>query len=324
MTKTKLTKLLNTNFIILNENSTVKNALKAWEKLVHPSKTSHIIYIVNDEKKLVGTVDLRELFMEKPNIPIKKLVSRDFVCVKDHMTVSAAIGVVIENKLSEVPVVDKENRIVGIVLSEDLLDALDWTHKKNINRLSGILDNEERVDITKHSIFTIIRSRVLWLIAAVFGGIFLAGEVIRNFTASIVTVPILAVFIPVMMNIGGGIGTQTAAYFLHTLANHDPEGMRKLPKLVILNVLGGLFIGIILGTLVAIISFALFGDSKLSIVLFTSMTIIGVTGVIVGFLVPAITSFLGKDPTASTPLITMVKDATTLIIYFVIVDLMYL
>jgi magnesium transporter len=323
MVRKKLSDFLIKRYIELNQGLTVKDALKKWEKLQHPSKVSAIIYITDDENRLVGIVDLRDLFLEEPKTRLKSIMRREFYSVKEHQPVPAAIGVVVDHEISEVPVLDKKGRLKGVVLSERLLDAVDWENKRNIHRLAGIIESEERVPITPADILKSIQGRVLWLVAAAVGGVLLAGGVIDAFSPTLVALPVLAVFIPVLMNTGGGIGTQAAAALIRGLAVEGHEELHKIARLLLFDILTGTVLGVVIGSLIGLMALLIFGDLKLANVLFISTMLIGGLGSVVGFLIPAVTAKLGRDPTSSIPLITTIKDATSLLIYFIIVRLLY-
>ena len=322
----RITSLMTSGYITMDEDSTVKEALKEWKKLTNPSKVSHIIYILDNSKKLVGIVDLREIFLQAPSKKLKKLMKKRCYFVNEKSTLVNAVSVVVEHKISEVPVVDKDKKLLGVVLSEDILNNLKWDKNHNINRVVNIIKSDEKIEINFKHIFKIIKERVGWLIVCVFAGVFLAGGVIKNYEAAIVTVPALAVFIPVLMATGGNIGAQTSTIFARTFSMDEPKYKERVIRLLFLDMITGLILGIVLGATIAGSSYIMFpGDLYLAFVLFVSTVLISIVAVFLGFAIPFLSSLIDIDPAiTSGPLVTTIKDVLALLIYFFVVYLFYL
>ncbi|MBN1160004.1 MAG: magnesium transporter, partial [Candidatus Diapherotrites archaeon] len=310
-------------FIVLDEEMTLKDALAEWKKLAHPAKLSYVIYVTSKSDGLVGILDLKELLLDVPEKKLKDVMKKDFVFVHEKHTISHAVGVAVEKEISEMPVLDKDNKLIGVIFTDKLIDAIEWVNTRSTYNLAGILRKMEAVDFNIMTIFMMVKSRVIWLLFAVLIGIFLSANIIKSFEVMIISLPAITFFLPVLMGFGGNIGTQTSTIFVRYLARKDPAIMRSLPKLFIMDLLVGLIMGLFLGALSAILAIVLFAEFKLALVLFITMVFVSVFAIFVGFVIPYASNFFNFDPAlVSGPLVTAIKDVTALLIYFGVICLL--
>ena len=323
MSKGKLIDLVRKRgYIALEKDLSLKEALGNWKKAAGPAKISHTIYVV-DGGTLVGVIELRELLLGDEEKNLEAVMNSEFPRVGDKQSISKALSVAVEKEITEVPVVDKDGSMVGVVSVERLVDALNWINTKNIYNLAGILRAREDVELNPLSILRAVKDRLIWLLFAVLAGVFLAGGIIKRFEAAIVTVPAVTFFIPVLMGFGGNIGTQTSTIFVRLLSKKDPSTMRRLLKLFILDLITGAILGIVLGGITAVSASLLFTDPQLGTVLFMSMFVIAIVAVVVGFLIPFASDRFNLDPAiVSAPMVTAIKDILALVIYFSIIGWM--
>jgi magnesium transporter len=316
--------LLEKKYVAVKENLTVKEALDKWKQLVYPAKITHVIYVIDSKGRFVGTVNLRNLFLTPPETKLEKIIEK---------AVSAEIGsslldvasIIIENKLSAIPIINGDGKLLGIITADSVLDAIHLEKWRSIYKLAGILESKTKVHVDLKSIVGMVKGRLPWLVICVILGIFLSGGVIKSYEHTIIAVPLLTVFIPVVMDSGGSISVQTSTIFVRALATKEIRSFRTIVRLFLLDLSTGVILGASLGFFMAMLVTLWIGDTALALTLFVTMVLIAITAIIVGFLTPFLSYSFEMDPAVTSgPLVTLIKDVTALLIYFIVVTALYL
>ena len=278
------------------------------------------IYIVADNGYFVGVLPLRALITADPFIKIGKITNKDVVRVTVDVDQEKVASLVKKYDLRAIPVVDHANKLVGIVTVDDILDIVTEEASEDIYRMAGIKEDES---LLHRSIPIAVRFRLPWLIACLMGGIVAAG-IVGIFEEILTAVIILAAFVPVIMGMGGNIGTQSATIIVRGLATGSIN-IKNVWNLLWRELRIGLLIGVICGLAVGIIAQIWQGSPELGIVVGTSMTATVTVAAFLGAFFPIFFQRLGVDPAiVSGPVITTVKDITALLIYFGIATLIML
>ena len=237
--------IMNPDFIALNQEITAKAAIEQIQKEFADVEMPFYLYAVDEYGNLVGVCSLRQLVVVKPHTPLKAFMTTDVLSVQTHMDQEEVAKLVARYDILAVPVVDDSNRLVGIVTVDDVIDIFREEATEDILKMAGV--GEEFVE-TK-SILKSTRIRLPWLFASCLGGIF-AFYVIGRFEDSLSRVTYLAAFIPVIMGMGGNIGTQSSTIVVRGLATgrlniHDiwPVVGKELAVGFILGLVYGLLIG---------------------------------------------------------------------------------
>ena len=295
--------------------------------------TVYYIYVVDSSDCLVGVVSLREALSAPRDAQIRSVMNDDLMLFHRDANAKQAALDVADLPFVAVPVVDNMNQLVGIVRSNTLLNVLAEESSEDMLRMQGMdLPDISKADFTDvetqrstlmldASLSQILQIRVPWLIVALSGG-FLAGGVIGIYEDALETVVILAFFIPVVMDMGGNVGTQSSTIFIRgvVLGHIDRENViRRIGKETIV----GASIGVIVGIAAAMVAYlwlsGLRGDPAaldISLVVLGAMIGTSVVAALVGFLIPWIMYLLGQDPAAaSNPIVTTIKDVSGLLIY---------
>jgi len=221
------------------------------------------------------------------------------------------------------PVIDEEGVLVGVLRTDDMIDVVEEEATEDILKSAGFsfadVEQARSTAILESSIPRILRLRLPWLIVALAGGL-LAGGVIEAYEDTLEAVVALAFFVPVIMDMGGNVGTQASTIFVRGLALgqiDDRNAMRHFAREGVI----GLLIGLIIGSIGAAAAFIWQRDEahapELALVVFVGLVSVCVVASVVGYVIPWAMNKLGFDPAAaSDPLITTVKDVTALLIYF--------
>jgi magnesium transporter len=222
--------------------------------------------------------------------------------------------------LLSLPVVDHEKRLVGIITVDDVVDVIEKEDTEDFHMMAAVHGKTIKDKLLKVSIPNAIRMRLPWLIITLFGGM-LAGGVIQIFEEALTAVIVLAMFIPVIMDMGGDIGIQTSTIVIRGLATGDIN-KKNAWKCLIREVLIGISMGVICGVVVGIAGQIWMGVPMLGLAVGGAMIATITVASFLGAFLPVIFERFRVDPAVvSGPLITTVKDITGLLIYFAIATL---
>ncbi len=232
------------DFIALKEDVTAKEAIESLQKEHSDVEMAFYLYVVDEYGKLVGVSSLRQLVVVAPETPLKEFMSTDVFSVQTDMDQEEVARIVARYDILAVPVVDDSNRLVGIVTVDDVIDILRKEATEDILKMAGV--GEEFVE-TK-SILKSTRIRLPWLFASCIGGLF-AFFIIGKFESSILKYAYLAAFIPVIMGMGGNIGTQSSTIVVRGLAT-GRLNVRDIWSVVLKELSIGVILGLVYGALI--------------------------------------------------------------------------
>jgi len=285
--------LMNTEFLALDEEITVAEAIEAIRQ--YPRKDSFFyVYCVDAESHLVGVLSLRSLILAPPDVALKGLMVQSVVRTQIDSSPEEVAQIVSKYDLLSVPVVDLQNRLVGIVTVDDVLDVIQEQAEEDLMHLAGV-DISERVTTPALESF---RLRFPWL-AVNLATAFLASWVVRLFQGTIEKWAALAVFMPIVAGMGGNAGTQTLTVFVRGLALGEVEWSSGFGP-IIKELLVGFGNGVANGLLTMLIVGFWTGDWVLASILFLAMIFNLVIAGVAGGIVPLGLEKLGFDPAVSS------------------------
>ncbi|WP_422443590.1 magnesium transporter [Thermoanaerobacterium sp. DL9XJH110] len=305
--------LMTTDYVYLFSDITVNEAIEVVRKFGQEAETIYYLYVVDDKKHLVGVLSLRELISaprEKKihEIMHKKVVSVDVGCDQEEVA-----RIISKYSLLAVPVVDRENRLLGIVTVDDALEVMEKENTEDIHKMAGISPQED-VGLTS-TVWGASKRRIFWLVVCLLGDL-LSGFVIDGYSSILQSVVAVAFFIPVLMATGGNVGTQSLALAVRGLATGELN-RKNILKFMGGETLAGLIVGVICGSILATAAFVWQKNLLLGLAVGTSMGIALMFSAFTGIFIPLLFNIFKIDPAvASGPFITTVVDVCTLIIYF--------
>jgi magnesium transporter len=305
--------IMNTDFIALDQEMTAREAIEGIQKEFADVEMPFYLYVVDEYGKLVGVCSLRQLVVVKPHTPLKAFMTTDVLSVQTHMDQEEVAKLVARYDILAVPVVNESNRLVGIVTVDDVIDIFREEATEDILKMAGV--GEEFVE-TK-SVFKSTRIRLPWLFASCLGGIF-AFYVIGQFEDSLSQVTYLAAFIPVIMGMGGNIGTQSSTIVVRGLAT-GRLNIRDIWMVVGKETAIGFILGLVYGLLIG--SVAQFQYSTLMLAVAVCLAVICSMSVaaLVGSCVPMMLARINIDPAVATgPFVTTAVDIISVYFYFTI------
>jgi magnesium transporter len=299
------------DFIALKEDVTAREAIESLQKEHSDVEMAFYLYVVDEYGKLVGVSSLRQLVVVAPETPLKEFMSTDVFSVQTDMDQEEVARIVARYDILAVPVVDDSNRLVGVVTVDDVIDILRKEATEDILKMAGV--GEEFVE-TK-SILKSTRIRLPWLFASCIGGLF-AFFIIGKFESSILKYAYLAAFIPVIMGMGGNIGTQSSTIVVRGLAT-GRLNVRDIWSVVLKELSIGVILGLVYGALIG--SVAQLRYSMMALAISVALAVISSMSVaaLVGSLVPMAFARINIDPAVATgPFVTTAIDIISVFFYF--------
>lgn len=311
--------LMTTEFIELRPGMTAKKALLTLQENYRPGQIKDInsIYITDDNHRLIGEITLQMLIIAAPDMFIKDIMTPvEWIRVETH-TPSTQVAKNFEKyDLLNMPVVDSENRLVGIITIDDVVELI---HKKTTKEIYeiGKMSPEEGREIKYAHInsFGLVKRRAGWLIfLLVFD--FLTGTVLKTFEHALSSVVALSFFIPMLLDTGGNAGNQTSITIIRGLGTGDVT-FKNAWKVVRVELLAALLMGVIVGVVAFGRAILLQQSPVLALVVGITMSSIVLLAIMTGIFLPLISKKIGLDPAVlAGPITTSIVDVVGLILYF--------
>ncbi len=306
-------RIMTPDFIALKEDVTAREAIASLQKEYSDVEMPFYLYVVDVYGNLVGVSSLRQLVVVPPDTPLKQFMATDVICVQTNMDQEEVAKLVARYDILAVPVVDENNRLVGIVTVDDVIDIFRIEATEDILKMAGV--GEEYVE-TK-SILKSTRIRLPWLFASCVGGI-VALFIIGRFEGVLSQVAYLAAFIPVIMGMGGNIGTQSSTIVVRGLAT-GRLNVRDLWSVVLKELCIGLILGVTYGVFIAVVAQVSYNKLALALSVGSALMLSMSVAALVGSFVPMVMARINIDPAVATgPFVTTAIDIVSVFFYFVI------
>ena len=308
--------IMTSEWISIYNSLTVEQAVSYIRKTGIDKETVYVIYVTDTRKVLVGILELRDLLFAKPDELISDLMQTSIVSVQTTDDREAATSAISKYDLLALPVVDSENRLVGIVTVDDAVDVIQEEATEDIEMMAAITPTDK--PYLQIGVFSTFLSRIPWLIILMLSATF-TGTIITHYEGALSKMVILTAFIPLLMNTGGNAGSQTSVTVIRGLS------LGELRMGNIFRILWKeLRVSILCGIVLAVVVFGkamLLDRASASVSLVVALTVLAtvVIAKLVGATLPILAKRLGFDPTVmASPFITTIVDAVALLIYFAI------
>ncbi len=314
--------IMTKEYITVRKDISIYQAIEDIREKSSDAETIYYVYVVDKKESLVGVLSLRELIVSKPNSIIEKIMHEQVISVNLETDQEDVARVVSKYDLLAIPVVDDNNKIMGIITVDDIIDVIEEEATEDIYKFAGaseIEDIEEDNILTR--IFNSVRSRLPWLIVTLFGGL-LSAQIIGGFQAVIDKNATLALFMPLLAGMGGNVGTQSSTLTVRGIAVGHIHG-KEVGRTLFQEICVGFLVGLCCSIIAAIVSLFIQSQIALSFIIGIAMWANMITAATIGTLVPLIFRKIGVDPAvASAPFITTTIDITGLSIYFTLTSIL--
>jgi magnesium transporter len=295
-------RIMNPHVYALYEDMTVGEAIAELQGNRDVEMVFYL-YVVDERRHLVGVVSLRRLLLVSPETPLKRIMTSDLISARVDMDQEEVARQVAAYNLLAIPVVDEENKLVGIITVDDVIDVIKDEATEDIYRLAGVAGDERVFTPAGES----LRKRLPWL-GVNLGTAFLAAGVVSLFTNTIDALPVLAVFMPIVAGMGGNAATQTLTVIVRGIALGELT-FANSRKALLKEASVGIGNGVVLGLVAASVAWATRGDPILGLVLGAAMVINMFVAATAGVLIPLGLRAANVDPAlASAVFITTMTD----------------
>jgi magnesium transporter len=306
--------IMTSDYATLSPELSAAEALEVLRREAPDKETIYRAYVTGPDRRLIGSVRLQDLILAPARSKVSQIMEANPIAVhvdEDQEEVARKIA---KYDVIALPVLDADDRMVGIVTYDDALDVLQEEATEDFHRVGTVASTI--TNVRDASIWMLYRARVVWLVVLVFANIF-SGAGIAAFEETIVAYVALMFFLPLLIGSGGNAGSQSATLMVRALATGDVR-MSDWGKMIGREVLVATLLGFTMALAVSLIGLAR-GGPEIALVVSASMVAIVLVGSIIGISLPFILTRFGFDPaTASAPLITSMADAVGVIIYFTI------
>jgi len=305
-------RIMTPEYLSLKENITITQALAQIRSLANLRETIYYIYVTDDARRLTGILSLRDLILAQPEQTIGSIMTRDVLFVNTGTDQEEVARTIQHYDFVAIPVVDAEQRLVGIVTLDDVLDILEQETTEDIYTLGGVASGGDNYFQT--NLFTVARKRVVWLLILLITNSATAA-VITNQEDILKKVVALTAFIPLLIGTGGNVGAQSSTVVIRGLNTEDIRPDEAL-NIVRREAIAGVLLGAMLGTVVIVWAYFLQGNFAVALAVGISLFAICVLASIAGSALPFLFRAIGQDPALmSAPFITTAVDVLGVLIY---------
>ncbi|SDB04350.1 magnesium transporter [Pseudobutyrivibrio sp. YE44] len=312
--------MMTTNFIVIKENFSVKQAMRALISQSQENDNINTIYVEDKDNKYAGAIELRDLILARAETPLGDIISHSYPSVAADAIISDTIEMLKDYAEDSIPVLNSESEIIGVITSQDIIEAVDDEMGEDYARLAGLTAEED----LNESLTESIKKRIPWLLLLLGLGL-VTSSVIGIFDKVVASVAIVVVFQSLILDMAGNVGTQSLAVTIRVLMDEEISGVEKA-KFVLKEMRVGGTNGLILG-LLALVFVAVYLHGFKAYVWAAAFRISGIVGFSL-FIAMIVSSFIGTiipiffhkikvDPAvASGPLITTVNDLVAVVTYY--------
>ena len=284
--------IMTTEFIDLKESMTIEQALQRIRDIGIDSETIYNCYVLDKNRVLLGIVNIKEILISKKDQVIKDLMTTNVISVNTLEDQEDVAKIFDKYDLYALPVVDNENRLVGIITVDDAINVIQDETSEDFEKMAAMSPNEEGYFET--SVFKHAKNRIVWLLILMLSAA-ITGGIITNYENAFAAVPLLVAFIPMIMGTGGNCGSQSSTLIIRGLATDEIE-LKDVFKVLWKEFRVSIILAIVIGlTLIATVALAK----------------------ALGCLLPLAAKKLKLDPAImAAPLITTLVDIFSILVYF--------
>ncbi|MCL1855301.1 MAG: magnesium transporter [Clostridia bacterium] len=313
--------VMTTEYVTLRPEMTVEEAIKRIRRTGMDKETIYTCYVTNDARVLIGYVSLKSLILAEEDERIKDIMGTDIISVKTFDDQEDVAAMFLKYDLGALPVVDNENRIVGIVTVDDAIDIMEEETTEDIEKMAAIIPSDK--PYMKMSVIEICKSRIPWLLLLMVSATF-TGMIITSFEHALAIQVALTAFIPMLMDSGGNSGSQASVTVIRAISLGELDFIdiaRVVWKEARIAVFCGLSLAAACFAKVLLIDMLIMraDNVTVSVALVVSVTLAFtiLSAKVIGSAMPLLAKKIGFDPAVmASPFITTIVDAISLVIYF--------
>ena len=305
--------IMTTEFIDLKEDMTIEQALDRIRQIGTDSETIYTCYVLDKDRKLQGIISIKEILLAKEESLISDNMETNIISVNTLEDKEEVAKKFDKYDLYALPVVDKENRLVGIVTVDDAINVLQDEVEEDFEKMAAMAPTEESYFGT--SVFKHAKNRIVWLLVLMLSSA-ITGTIITNYENAFAAVPLLVAFIPMLMDTGGNCGSQSSTLIIRGLATDELE-VKDVFKILWKEVRIAIIVGATLSVINGLRIFAQYKNLQLACTVGLSITVTVILSKSIGCLLPLLAKKIKLDPAImAAPLITTIVDILSVLVYF--------
>ncbi len=318
--------LMTHEYIWVPITCTIKEAMKI---VISKAKEAYIVdsIYVTENFKLVGVISLRELIIARAEEKLADIITTNYVAVKPLDNKNIVAEKMMNYDFTVLPVIDKNNKMKGVVTIDDIVDLIDEEAVEDISALAGVSDVD--IDQDNETVLDTLKKRLPWLLILVVLG-FATSIILASFEETLISIPILAMFLPLILNMSGNTGTQSLAVTVRGISRNQFNNKKNIFKHLLREFKTALLMAIILSVVVFVFAYVMgmiYGETDIafSFIIALSVLIALTFSTLAGSIIPIIIEALKIDPAvASGPFITTINDIVSLSIYLTLASILIL
>lgn len=306
--------IMTVEYVDLKENLTVAGAIERIRKIALDRETVNICYVLDSGRRLVGTVALRYLLLSEPDEIIGDIMHENVISIHTHTDQEEAAAQFQKYGFTAMPVVDNENRMVGIITVDDIVDIMQEEATEDIEKMAAVMPSDR--PYLKTSVLEGWKKRIPWLLLLMISSTF-TSKIISSFEDALSVCVVLTAYIPMLMDTGGNAGGQASAIIIRGLSLNEVEfrdWFRVAGKEIRIAVMCGITLAV-----ANFVKLLVFDHVAVTVAVVICLTLVCAVMIaqIVGCSLPMIAKKLGFDPAVmASPFITTIVDALSLLVYF--------
>lgn len=305
--------IMTVEYVDIKSGLTVKECFDRIRRIGLNKETVYTLYVVDADRRLIGVTTVKELLMRDYDTCINDFMEDNVITVTTNEDKEEVAKMFDKYDFLALPVVDNENRLVGIVTVDDAMDVMSEENEEDFEIMAAMTPSED--DYLKESVITQYKNRIVWLLVLMLSSI-ITGKIITNYEVTFSAIPLLVSFIPMLMDTGGNCGSQASTMVIRALATDEIEP-KDVFKVWWKEARIGIMCGVTLGLVNGCRIFIQYHDLGIAIVIACTLCLTAVLAKSLGCFLPLLAKAIHLDPAyMASPLITTITDACSLAIYF--------
>ena len=311
--------IMTTEMVELKENMTVDKAFQIIKDTGIDKETIYVCYVVDNSRKLIGRVETKDLLISERDVLIKDILEDNVISVLTTEDKEKVAKMFDKYNYMAIPVVDKEDRLVGIVTIDDAIDVIQDENTEDFEKMAAMTPTEDTY--FKTSVFRHAKNRIVWLLFLMLSSTF-TGLLLERFQMAIAAVPLLVAFIPTIMDTGGNCGSQSSTLIIRGLALDEiklSDIFKAIWKEFRVAFMIGLILAVVTGLRIFIQYDGVHNNQSIKIAFVVGVTLMAtaIIAEIMGCVLPMLAKRLKLDPAImASPLITTVVDLCSMLVFF--------
>ncbi|WP_295586936.1 magnesium transporter [uncultured Oscillibacter sp.] len=308
--------IMTAEFADLKKTDTARSAMERIRRIGADCESIYTCYVTNESRVLEGVVTLRELLLAPEECTVEKIMERDVITARTTDDREQAVEAMMRYDFLALPVVDTENRLVGVVTVDDVMDVMEEEATEDFEKMAAMAPSEK--PYLKTGVFTLARHRIMWLLVLMISGM-VTGGILGRYEEAFAALPLLVTFIPMLTDTGGNAGSQSSTLVIRGMAVGDIE-LSDFPRVLWKE----LRVSVVVGAALAAVNFVRLviqypGSHLICLTVTLALFATVVIAKTVGGVLPMAAKLIHADPAImAAPLITTIVDALSLMIYFAI------